>query len=1204
MRVLTHGLPALALIMAPFAQAWSASGPAIDRVASLDGRWLLAPDAQNVGRDQKWFEAPQPEAKPTPVPWIIQEVFPGHHGVAWYWRDFTAPANPHPQGRYLLRFWAVDYLADVWLNGVHVGSHEGGEDPFVLDVTAAVKPGAVNRVAVRVLNPTDRPIDGIVLAQTPRRNKTAPYSPGSDYNYGGITDSVELLVVPQARVEDVFAQPDSATGNVRVQATVRNAGQSAVRGRLRVSVAPAADGPTIDTAEIARELPPGETLVEATLRVPQPHLWDLNDPYLYRVTARVAADGGEGFDEQSARCGFRDFRFADGYFRLNGRRIYLKSSHTGADTPVGIRVAYDRDLLRRDLLNCKVMGFNMVRFIAGVPQRYQLDLCDEIGLMVYEENFASWCLMDSPQMGERFDHSTLGMVRRDRNHPSVVMWGLLNETGDGPVFLRAVAALPKVRALDPGRMVMLNSGGADSYQGASPGAGPTTWRVEASLVPNVTRNVRDKDLFFDGTTWPPGVFALHPGVGGEYSVVRWTAPADGQYALAARFTDIVVHGHAATDVHIFHQGKPLFEDFINLKGRGGKADFAGKLAVKKGDAIDVVVGIGDERPFGDTTALAMTLKSEAGRVYDVAADFSTKANPNGPWTYGFLAPGPKPDLKTLAKYAVGEAELRKAIGRIANPGSNEWEDVLADRHPYQPLPHNAGVVHTLRTVDGWGKPLWLSEYGIGSALDLPRLARHYEQLGKTHCEDAVAYRRYLDAFMADWARWKMADTFANPEDYFRQCLGWMAGLRLLGTKAIRANPCVVGYSLTGTQDQGLTGEGLTTTFRELKPGTIDAMFEAWAPLRWCLFVEPVQVYRGQKATLDAVLANEDVLRPGEYPARLQVFGPAGACVFDRTISVRIPESKKKPEPPFAMAVFSEAVPIDGPSGKYRFTATFEKGAAAAGGEVEFYVADPADMPNVECEVVLWGDDPQLAAWLKDHGIRTRRFSPLPPGQGPGVRASSSPRPLTGEGPGVRAGLAPAGDGPGVRARREVVLVGNKPLAGDAAAFADLARHIARGSTAVFLSPEVFKKGDDPAGWLPLAKKGTLAGLPVWVYHKDDWARRHPIFDGLPAGCVLDHTFYREVLGSLGWSGQEAPAEAVAAAINTSSGYSSGLTVAVHKLGAGRLVLNTLRIRENLGRDPVAERLLRNMLRYAAEDQGKAPADLPADFDAQLKAMGY
>ena len=164
------------------------------------------------------------------------------------------------------------------------------------------------------------------------------------------------------------------------------------------------------------------------------------------------------------RCGFRDFRFENGAFRLNGRRIYLRCSHTGNCCPIGLEMPHDPDFLRRDLLNAKVMGFNAIRFIAGVAKRYQLDLCDEIGLMVYEEAYAAWCLADSPKMAERYDESILGMVRRDRNHPSVTMWGLLNETPDGPVFRHAVSVLPALRQLDDSRMVMLNSGRWDVQQ--------------------------------------------------------------------------------------------------------------------------------------------------------------------------------------------------------------------------------------------------------------------------------------------------------------------------------------------------------------------------------------------------------------------------------------------------------------------------------------------------------------------------------------------------------------------------------------------------------------------------------------------------------------------------------------------------------------------------------------------------------------------
>ena len=229
----------------------------------LDGPgWRLATDPKNVGCDERWFTAPRPEAVPSRVPWIIQETLVGYHGVAWFWREFVPPPNPHRAGRCLLRFWAVDYVAEVWVNDVSVGTHEGGEDPFVLDITEVVKPGATNRLAVRVLNPTTVPIDGILLAETPRRNKTAPYSPGSDFNYGGITDSVEWLLVPLVRVEDLFVRPDVKTGRIRIQANLRQAGSGPVKVRFEAAVAPAGSGETIATTLLDRQkvaVMPGES---------------------------------------------------------------------------------------------------------------------------------------------------------------------------------------------------------------------------------------------------------------------------------------------------------------------------------------------------------------------------------------------------------------------------------------------------------------------------------------------------------------------------------------------------------------------------------------------------------------------------------------------------------------------------------------------------------------------------------------------------------------------------------------------------------------------------------------------------------------------------------------------------------------------------------------------------------------------------------
>ena len=466
---------------------------------------------------KKWFETPRPEAKPTKVPWIIQDAFPGYHGVAWYWREFAAPANPHAGGRYLLRFWAVDYLAEVWLNGTRVGQHEGGESPFVLDVTDAIRAGGNNLLAVRVLNPTNEPIDGIVLSETPHRNKVIPYRAGASYNHGGIVDSVELLVVPAVRIDDLFARPDTKTGKSACRPEVHNAGQREAAAQFEFTVAPANSGETIERIVLDRNLPPGDTLVETELHVAQPRLWELNEPNLYRVTARVQAKESPSFDEHSVRCGFRDFTFENGYFRLNGRRLFLRCSHTGNHCPVGLQLPPDPDMLRRDLLNVKVMGFNAIRFIAGVATRYQLDLCDEIGLMVYEEPYAAWCLRASPKMAERFDESLFGMIRRDRNHPSVVIWGLLNETHDGPVFRHAAAALPRLRELDDTRMVMLNSGRWDlrSSGAAEPPElnGLQFWRTDFGADPNVSHNPTAKPIEGLGIKWAagPACTASRPG---------------------------------------------------------------------------------------------------------------------------------------------------------------------------------------------------------------------------------------------------------------------------------------------------------------------------------------------------------------------------------------------------------------------------------------------------------------------------------------------------------------------------------------------------------------------------------------------------------------------------------------------------------------------------------------------------------------------
>jgi hypothetical protein len=957
-----------------------------DMNVSLNGKWLIVTDPGNVGQEQKWWSKPAADAKETKVPWIIQDAYPGYHGVAWYWKEFTASKNPYLGGRSLLRFGAVDHKADVWVNDIHVGTHENAEIPFTFDVTDAIKPNAVNRIAVRVLNPSFERIDGLVMADVPHRHKNIPYTPGAAANHGGITDSVNFVQVPAVRVEDVFCRPDWKTGVIRIQTTVINAGKRKSKGSISFEVAPAASGQTITTASIDRDFPVGTSVFETKLKINDFRLWSLNDPYLYRVTTK------SGASELSTRCGFRDFRLVDGYFKLNGKRVFLKGSHSCNHFPVGLQVPGDPDFARRDLIYAKMAGFNCIRFIAGMPTTYQLDLCDELGLMVYDENYASWCLGDSPRMAEMYDRSFTGMITRDRNHPSVVIWGMLNETGDGPVFRHAVASIPLVRSLDDTRMMLLDSGRFD-------------------LQLNI------------GSICNPGS--------------------------------------------------------------------------KKWECI-----------------------------------------------LGNQSPDAKP------------ASWSPICGYIEGAG---------DIHCYPGVPQPYDIIHLLRTMGkGEKNHVFVSEYGIGSAVNWPKVYRQYEQLGKTEVEDAQFYKRIRDRFMEDWNNYKMADTWATPDEYLDQCIAKMSGQRRESLNAIRSNPDMIGHSMTGTMDQGMTGEGLWTIFRDLKPGTMDALHESWAPLKWCLFAQPENVYSGSKVKLEAVLVNEDVLLPGNYPVRIQVVGPDGVRVLDKTVNITITGS----EMPFAIPVFSEEVPITGPTGKYRFLVQFESGASATCEEATLYVTNPIDMPAVDTEVVLWGDDPELAKWLTNNGIKTKAYTP------------------------------------GAAKQRELILIGSKPAPGGAEGWQEIITRITQGSAVVYLCPEVFAEGDHPTHWLPLVIKGSFTGGGD-LYNRDEWAKNHPVFDGLPTG-LLDYTYYREIIPFSAFTAQ-APTEIAAGAIRASihpSGYASGFLTGVYRTGAGMYILNSLKIRENLGKNPVAERLLRNMLTYASKDLNKPLSELPGDWDGQLKAIGY
>jgi hypothetical protein len=478
-------------------------------VQRLDGAWQLAHDADNRGRDERWFEAVRPEARTAAVPGVLHRAFPFTHGVFWYYLRLAPIVAPSPGERVLVHFGAVDYHAEVWLNGRHVASHEGAETPFTGDVTDAFTAHGDNLLVVRVLNTCEQRIDGIVISETPHRAKGPDdkNQPGSSYNYGGIMGHVELRVVPAIRVEHLHVLPDHDSGHVEVIATIVNALPLAAAAEISLSVAPSASGQALARVARPAQLPVGTSEMKIDLTLAEFRRWDLDDPALYRAEVSVSAKSAHGpvRHDYAARFGFRDFRLSDGWFHLNGRRIFLRSTHTGNHMPVGYVVPIDPDFMYRDLHMAKSTGYNMVRFICGMPFPEQLDYCDEIGLMVYEECQASWVAIESAAGMVRFVKVVTEMIERDRNHPSVTIWGLLNECRDKPVFHHAVAALPMIRALDQSRLILLSSGRWDRHLeiGSTSNPGSTKWEFMWG------EERADATPASDGVKWPPG--EAHPG---------------------------------------------------------------------------------------------------------------------------------------------------------------------------------------------------------------------------------------------------------------------------------------------------------------------------------------------------------------------------------------------------------------------------------------------------------------------------------------------------------------------------------------------------------------------------------------------------------------------------------------------------------------------------------------------------------------------
>ncbi len=420
-------------------------GSAVRPRFSLDGMWQFRTDP---GADQSPTSAEPWRTVAVPAPWQSQAAdLRDYQGVAWYRRDFEIPADWHG-GALILHFGAVDYRAEVRVNGHSAGSHVGGYLPFELDIAPLVRFGAANEILVRVEDPSD---DRTRWPEEP----FSEISHGKQSWYGalsGIWQSVWVEARPALHIVGLKITPDPRSGQVLAEISLNTDAPAGAELALRV-IGPdgerVADGSFTPTGRSAR----------VTLDVADPVRWELDRPALYTLAATL--HGTSAVDQHSARFGFRLFEERDGSLWLNDRPLMLRGALDQDYYPDLITIPPSYEYALEQAHMAKRMGLNCLRCHIKIADPRYLEAADEAGLLIWAElpNWQRW----TPQGGQRGVETLLAAIERDWNHPSVMIWSVINESWGVDLINNPehrawlVQAFDTVKAAAHGRLVVDNS---------------------------------------------------------------------------------------------------------------------------------------------------------------------------------------------------------------------------------------------------------------------------------------------------------------------------------------------------------------------------------------------------------------------------------------------------------------------------------------------------------------------------------------------------------------------------------------------------------------------------------------------------------------------------------------------------------------------------------------------------------------------------
>lgn len=403
------------------------------RRISMDGMWKFCLDEKAVGEKEGWMDG-IPGEEMIPVPASFQDFYTEkdireYTGDFWYETDFFVPGEW--EGReILLRFGAATHRASVYVNGILITEHEGGFLPFSAKVTTVVRYDSYNKVVVKVNNEltcTNIPC-GETITLPNGKKMSKPYF--DFFNYAGLQRSVYLLALPGESIVDFDLDYAIHGKNAEVSYQIRTNGEHAVQLAL------------FDAKGHCVAQKDGK---EGVLYVENARLWQVRNAYLYRLRIRIM-DGEELIDEYEQEIGIRTVKVEGTDILINGEPVYLKGFGKHEDSDIVGR-GFSIGIMKRDFELMKWIGANSFR-TSHYPYSEEIyQMADREGFLIIDEvpavgMFQSLMNFMEASTGKQtafFEKETTPvllkahlraieeMIARDKNHPSVVAWSLLNE---------------------------------------------------------------------------------------------------------------------------------------------------------------------------------------------------------------------------------------------------------------------------------------------------------------------------------------------------------------------------------------------------------------------------------------------------------------------------------------------------------------------------------------------------------------------------------------------------------------------------------------------------------------------------------------------------------------------------------------------------------------------------------------------------------